>query len=274
MAAFKNQGSAVEQILLIDMQHREQPMAEVEMAFARNSIRLFDSQNAQLSINGLGQQRIANDKTAPPPPGARIRRDQGPGRMIDDRSEAGMEALYVVATAAQMRQAIVELSDQASVAGYQIPRNQIQQGFAGRGFGPGVDSVTASVSPTDLEESGQQADQRQSVQSIGQAGGRLAAQTEGQGFPAASAQQLMPYQLGNPHIATLNENANRPAEQGQAIEKEIQEIDSWFRLPNRQSDAELVQYLLLVRTAPVDSAAAPVRESADMEPGDEGSADR
>ena len=152
------------------------------------------------------------------------------------------------------------------------PRNQNQEEFAGRGFGQGTDSA----SRTDLEEFGQQTDQRQSAQSIGQSGGRLAAQTEGQGagVPVASAQQLIPYQLGNPQIATLNENANRSAEQGEEIEKEIQEIDSWFRLPNRQSDTELVQYLLLVRTAPADSAAAPARESADMEPGDEGSADK
>lgn len=238
MVANSNQSSTVEQILWIDMQHREQPMAEVKTVFAKNSIYL--------------------DK------------DQQQGRVFDNRSEAGMEALYVVATAEQMRQAIVELSDQANIAGFQVPQNQFQQGAPGKSSVSGSDSATNNISSTELDATRQQSDQQQNVQS----NGSLVAQGQGAKGPVAMAQQLVPYKLADLQIATLNEGSRRAEEQGQELDKEIQEIDSWFRLPNRESDSELVQYLLLVRTAAEDSAIAPASESSDMEPSDEGSPDK
>ncbi len=259
ISAFADRGSSVEQILWIDMHHREKPLAEVETVFARNSIRLLNS--------ALGEPLIGESN--------QVKNAQTDGDFFSTRPGSGMEALYVVATASQMRQAIVELSDQASIAAYQVPRTQLQLGIGGIGsVESAVDLAQGAPEQAKLAR-----EQHPSIEAL---------ETNRQSAaPLASAQQLLPYQLGNSPIAISSSGSQPPDNTlGQSVQmrsetlqpgganvEEIREIDRWFRLPNRDTEGELVQYLLFVRTSPVDSAVGSAAES-DRDEAGAGAADK
>ncbi len=90
--------NTIDQVLLINMQDRDQPLEELQEVFARNSIQLMDSE-----LIGSKQQNA---------------------NALSSQSPSGVEAVYVVTTKGKLKQAILELSTRAQISGYQVPRNE------------------------------------------------------------------------------------------------------------------------------------------------------
>ncbi len=111
---------SVDRVLLINMQHREQALAELQRVFARNSIQIVnpnrppaelassDSPNRSPGQPEAIRSGVSNDNSS---------------SLFSIRSQSGIEAVYVVSTPAQMRKAITELADQALIAGYSVPED-------------------------------------------------------------------------------------------------------------------------------------------------------
>ncbi len=190
------QQNTIDQVLLINMQDREQPLEELEKVFARNSIQLSNSDGEESGSNVLSSQ-----------------------------SQSGVEAVYVVTTKDKLKQAILELSTQAQISGYQVPQSD-RVGEQQTKAAITADDGTAPM--IDVDESVSSAQRLQSFN--------------------FSANSKADYEVkdGTDLLKGSNPGDNPAAE--------IAEIDKWFKLAG--SESELNRYLLLIQTSASDSSPA------------------
>jgi hypothetical protein len=240
----------VEQVLIIDMPDETQPMAVINDVFFRNRIEV-------------------------------VTPEMGAGNA--NQFQSGIEALYVVSTPSQMQQAVWELSDQANIAGYQIPQRVIlssptlskqsmpkqsmpNQAIAQeRQSAAGAIAGDAAAGEQPESEFSDQSPLRESDSELVR-GKDLESPFEGSQFRGvepsdlraqplkSSAQQLQPYSLGvNQADARFSAKSGYQVEEGKLFFKNQSDAELDGQGLNGSlgdpSSSELIRYLLFVRTS-------------------------
>ena len=244
-------GNRVDQVLWIDMQHHPQPLNELEGVFNRNEIQVLNSEGQNVS------QNVDTDKSIQSKPGSQL-----VDNSLSNQSQSGIEALYVVSTSDQMKQAMLELSSQANISGYNVPsvpQYRYRQQIAGQ-----QNSSVQSAAPNQpaRELNNWQNSKATDVPTDGKRFDDI--EKEKQQSQVSAAQQLQPFEFSNQNKEEREEHFSKKSNQATESEnEEIEKLANWFKLSERSPQPRLNQYLLLIQTSATESASS-ARQNARM----------